>query len=300
MKHVSKLMLLVGLILFLSTSNLYATANNQYVPGIEGLRAGSVPPPGFYFRMYNVFYTSDELMDKNGDEIPIDFEVDVVAIANRFIWVTDKKLLGANLFINGTIPLISTDIKIGALGVDDDEFGLGDVNFEPVGLAWHGPRYDAALAVGLWMPLGDYDADEPASPGKGCTTYMTTFGGTLYLDAARTLTIAALGRYEIHTEKNESNLTPGHDLTIEWSIGKSFAKVWEAGLVGYGHWQLTDDSGSDAVDPGTHDHVYGIGGEISVFVPSVKTFFNLRAITEFDAEDRSEGDVFCLMITKIF
>jgi hypothetical protein len=250
--------------------------------------------------MYTVYYTADELMDTNGDELPVDFDVNVFCVANRFIWVSNKKILGGDFFVNGTIPLTYTDIEIGAAGIDQDKFGLGDIEIDPVGLAWHGPRYDATLTAGAWLPVGEYDINDNASPGKGYTTFMATFGGTLYLDAERTWSASALGRYEIHTKQDDHDLTPGDDFHFEWGIGKSFAKVWEAGLAGYCQWQVNDDSGDDAVNPGEHDRVYGIGPEIGCFVPTIKSFFNLRVIKEFGAKDRSEGSIVVLTFTKVF
>ncbi|MCP4717859.1 MAG: hypothetical protein GY860_00245 [Desulfobacteraceae bacterium] len=85
---------------------------------------------------------------------------------------------------------------------------------------------------------------------------------------------------------------------FEWGIGKSFAKVWEAGLSGYCQWQVTDDSGTGADD--THDQVFAIGPEVNLFIPSVKSFLNLRILREFGAEDRSEGSAAVLTFTKIF
>jgi hypothetical protein len=41
--------------------------------------------------------------------------------------VTPVKILGADFVIDATIPLIYTDIKVGATGVSDNEFGLGDI-----------------------------------------------------------------------------------------------------------------------------------------------------------------------------
>ena len=108
-----------------------AGETGHYVNGVEGIKAGTLPPPGFYYRLYNVFYNADTLMDPDGDELDLGFDVSVYAMANRFVWMTDKKILGANYGANVVIPLVYTDIKISAAGVDDDEFGLGDICVEP-------------------------------------------------------------------------------------------------------------------------------------------------------------------------
>ncbi|WP_022664913.1 SphA family protein [Desulfospira joergensenii] len=297
-KKISALFLM--LMIAFGFSGVHADPNNHYVNGVEGVKGGSVPPPGFYYKMYNVFYSADETMDQDGNEAPIGFDLNIFAIANRFIWVTDKKFLGADFFMDTTIPLMKTDLEITALGVNSDDSGIGDICLEPAGLAWHGPRYDAALALAVYLPTGDFDITNPASNGKGFYTFMTTFGGTYYFDAQKTWSASFLGRYEIHTDQEDRDYTPGDDLHFEWGIGKSFAKVWEAGIAGYCQWQVSDDSGSNATDVGVHDQVYAIGPEISVFIPRFKLFANFRAEFEFEAEDRPQGNVFVLTLTKIF
>lgn len=276
----------------------FAGETGHYVNGVEGLKGGSVPPPGLYYRIYNVFYNADTLTDSDGNELPVDFDVSIYAMVNRVIWVTDKKLLGADVFMDVVLPLIYTDLEIGVLGVADDEFGLGDINIEPFGLSWHAPWYDAAFGLSFYLPTGDYDMNEPASPGKDMWTGMVTLGATAYLDKEKTWSAAILGRYEVHSEKSDTDITPGNDFHFEWGIGKTLAKIWDVGLTGYCQWQITDDSGTGSTS--VKDRVYAIGPEISLFYPPVRLFVSLRSQWEFDAKDRSEGNVTVLTFTKIF
>lgn len=274
----------------------FAQETGHYVNGVEGIKAATLPPPGFYYRLYNVFYNADEVMDPDGDESPADFEVSVYAMVNRFVWITDKKILGADFGADVIIPLIYTDIEIKGTPVDDDQFGLGDICIEPFVLSWHAPRHDASFGLAVYVPTGD--TGDPASPGKDMWTGMLTLGGTYYLDAEKTWSASILARYETHSEKDETNVTPGDDFHFEWGIGKTLAKVWDVGLTGYCHWQVTDDSGSGVTSD--HDRVYAIGPEVSTFIPPAKLFLSLRSQWEFGAEDRSEGNVTTLTLTKIF
>ena len=279
----------------------FAGETGHYVNGVEGIKAATLPPPGRYLRLYNVLYSADKLMDADGNALDVGFDVTVYALANRSIWVTDKKIWGANYAIDVIVPLIYTDIGIGALGLDSSELGVGDITVEPFLLSWHGPRYDAAFGLGLYIPTGDYDATEPASPGKDFWTGMITAGKTYYFDDARTWSASILARYEIHSEKGDTDVTPGNDFHFEWGIGRTLAKVWDVGLSGYCQWQVTDDSGSDVTwDKSVHDKVFAIGPEVSTFVPSAGLFVSLRNQWEFGAEDRSEGNVTILTLTKIF
>jgi hypothetical protein len=277
-----------------------AKEENEYPHGIEGIKAASVPPPGFYYKMYNVLYTADTFTDKDGDELDVDYDLNVFVNAHRFLWVSEKKFLGGNYAANIIIPIFNVDIEIGALGVDDSEFGLGDICIEPVVLSWHGPRYDAVCALGFWPPVGKYDETEPASPGKDMWTLMGTLGGTSYFDSEKTWSASILARYEIHDEKKDTDVTPGDDFYFEWGVGKTLAKVWDVGLSGYCHWQVTDDSDSLPPFYGEKDSVYALGPEATVFIPSVKLFVTLKSLWEFSAEDRSEGNFTALTFTKIF
>ncbi|SFL22339.1 Uncharacterized conserved protein [Desulfomicrobium norvegicum] len=296
-----KLLLTAAMATFVMMGSAALAGSGHYVSGVEGIKAATLPPEGIYWRMYNVLYTADDLRDKNGKEIDVDFDVNVYALVNRLVYSSGIELLGANLVADICVPLVYTDISMKAGGMtlfDDNEFGLGDILIEPAILAWHGPRYDAALGVGVYLPTGDFDADEPASPGKGFWTGMLTAGATFYFDEAKTWSISALSRYEIHSEQEDTDVTYGNDFHFEWGLGKTLAKTWDVGLAGYCRWQLTDDSG-----PGTtndREEAYAIGPEVSVFVPEWGLGVSMRSLWEFENKVNSQGNVTTLMIMKAF
>ncbi len=290
-----------------SSGTAVAGVTGHYVNGVEGLKAATVPPPGFYYRLYNVFYNADELTGPSGDKSPVDFDLSVYAMVNRFIWMTHTKILGADFGADIIIPFIYTDIEMKGLPpgppfvVEDDQFGLGDMAIEPIVLSWHAPRHDASFGVAFYTPTGEYDKDEPASPGLDMWTAMFTLGGTYYLDAEKTWSASILARYEMHTEKDEIDVEPGDDFHFEWGLGKTLAKIWDVGLTGYCQWQVTDDSGSGVTwNKSDHDRVYAVGPEVSVFVPPIKSILSLRSQWEFDAKDRPEGNCTSLTLTKMF
>ena len=301
MKRKICLITLILFFLLVAVSLGWAGERAHYVSGIEGIRCGSVPGPGFYYKGYNALYQADKLTDKHGDKLPIDFDLTIFASAHRFIWVSNIKILGGDFFADFTIPLIYTDLKIGAAGLDTNKFGLGDICIEPCGLSWHGPRYDAAIALDLYLPIGDYDRDDPASPGQDFWTFMLTYGGTYYFDAAKTWSASVLGRYEVNSEKDSTEVRPGQVISFEWGLGKNLAKLWDIGLTGYCSWQITDDRGDDVTwDKDVHDRVFAVGPEISYFMPTVKLGLSLRSVWEFGAVDRSEGNISTLTIVKVF
>src|ERR1017187_5227574 len=74
---------------------LQAQPTAHYVPGVEGIKGASLPPPGWYVRDYNYFYTADQLNDGSGNKNAA-ADLDALTYANipRLIWITDKKFLG--------------------------------------------------------------------------------------------------------------------------------------------------------------------------------------------------------------
>jgi hypothetical protein len=288
---------------FVGTLSGVASAGEtgHYVNGGEGIKAATLPPPGFYWRLYNQFYTADTLKDGNGNELDVGYDLNVYSLVNRFVWISDMKILGADFGASLVVPLVYTDIEIKGMGVDDEEFDFGDIAVEPFVLSWHGPRYDAAFALALYLPTGEYDINEAASPGKDFWTGMATVGVTYYFDAEKSWSASILSRYETHSKKDETDVRPGDNFHFEWGIGKTLAKIWDVGLTGYCQWQVTDDSGSDVTwDKSVHDRVYAVGPEVSVFIPPAKLSVSLRSQWEFGARDSAEGNVTTLVLTKMF
>ncbi|MBF0119924.1 MAG: transporter [Desulfobacterales bacterium] len=282
---------------------VFSGETGHYINGIEGIKGATMPPTGIYYRMYNVLYQSSSLMNEDRKKLDLDFKLNVFANAHRFTWVSDYHLLGGQYALNAIIPLINTNIEIKKAGIDKSKFGLSDICLEPILLGWHGDNYDFSTAFGIFFPTGNFDKDDPSSPGKGFWTGLFSFGGTYYFDTQKTWSVSILPRYETHSKKKYVDVKPGDDFHFEWGIGKTIPSniIWDFGLAGYCHWQVTDDTGNDVVwDKNIHDSVYGIGPEIDAVIPNLKLQIALRSVFEFNAKDRSEGNIFTFAFSKIF
>ncbi|QAR33895.1 transporter [Geovibrio thiophilus] len=271
----------------------------DYSLGSEGIKAGTAPGPGFYYLMYNNYYTSDKSMDKDGDENDIGFDLSTFANVHRFVYVTDKKILGAYYGMNIIIPLVYADLSIDAAGVDKDDTAVGDIVVEPMFLSWRKERYEAVLGTALIVPTGSYDKDHALNIGKDHYTFMLTLGGTYYPEPDREWSLSVLTRYEKHFENQDTDVTYGDDIDFEWGVAKAVTKKIEVGLVGYAHWQITDDKGSDVTwERSTHDRVYGIGPEVDIFSETLGAVFKCKLYKEFEARDTNEGTSAWLTIVK--
>ena len=233
----------------------------HYTPGVEGINAGSAPPPGFHYSIYNLFYTADTLTDAKGRSMNPDpgFDLSVFAMAHRFTYITDVKILGADYGFDAIVPLVRTDLSIDARGFDDDSFEIGDICVEPLILGWHTPRWDVTAAIGFYAPTGS--SSEPTAAGKGHWSVMESLGATYYFDDARTTSFSLLTRWLQNGEIRETGVTPGADMVAEYGLGKMFplskTSNVSVGLVGYSYSQLDETSGDGPADTRYSGHAVG-------------------------------------------
>lgn len=282
---------------FMLPNLAYGQTTGHYPAGVEGIKAASLPPPGFYIRDYNIVYFSDRLNDKKGDKVPLKFHVASYVNGFRAIWMTEWKIFGADYGMDVLIPLVFADVRAGA--AKDNTVGLGDIYLEPLLLAWHPEQTDLVIAYGFWAPTGHFNRARLANPGKGFGSHMLTFGITWYPDKDKVFAASFLNRYEIHTRNHDLNITPGDTYTLEWGLSRNYGTI-DVGLIGYYQQQVDSDHGRgiSAVSGKARDRVFAVGPEVNVFFPKLTLFASLRYNREFSARDRPEGNTLTLTLTK--
>ena len=241
----------------LSAASFLTHAGGHYVPGVEGIQGASVPPPGMYYLGYLVNYSIDELRAPGGSNtVPLSNTGTVSALANRLVYITSTKLLGADYGMEAIVPVLRKSLNFNAPGISESNSGVGDIYLGPLVLGWHGGNWDAVAAAGVWFDNASSDA--PSKPGNGYKSTMLTGGATYYFDAAKSWTGSALMRFEVNSTQS-NDFKPGNQVTLEWGFGKSLGPV-QVGLVGYDQWQTSNDSGPTA----TSDHAerHAIGAEV--------------------------------------
>ena len=264
----------------ISTLCLQAYADGHYVPGIEGVKAPSVPPAGNYYIGYAINYDINALKAPgSSDDIPGSNKGSVTAIAHRFVHITDKKILGADYGVEAIVPMLQKDFNFQAAGYDQSKSGVGDVFLSPLILGWHGNMWDAAAGAGVW--LDSADSKELASPGNGYQGTMLTAGATRYLTSDKKVSAAALMRYEING-KTDTGVDPGDQISLEWGVGKTVRDGLDVGLVGYDQWQVTDDKGTALTGNKSSKHAVGVEG--SYLVKSLGGFVKAAYYDEYKVE----------------
>ena len=283
---------------------LPAQPSAHYAPGVEGIKAATLPPPGVYLRDYNYIYWSSQLNNLSGNEIS-GTDLSAVTYVNlpRLVWITDVKVLDGYLGVDGFLPLVYQKVDVNTPGgpFNGNNFGVGDLFVEGT-ISWHLKQFDISLGSGVDLPTGASPSRFGPStmPGLGYWTFMQTAGATWYIDEAKTWAVSALNRYEFNTEQRETHVTYGNAYTLEWGVSKSVCKAADVGLVGYYQRQVTGNEGEPPNPNRGHDSVAAVGPEVTMAFPEQMFFASLRYNYEFMAKGRAQGNSICLTLTKRF
>lgn len=287
--------------LFALPALVEAQPTAHYFPGLEGIKAASLPPPGIYLKDYNAFYYADQRNDSSGDKNSqaAPTKAFIYAQVPRVIWITDLQLLGGNIGVDALLPLQYTSLKVNTQNglFNDHTFGIGNV-FAEVTWSKHIQQFDFALGYGVFAPTGDSSPDLTTRAGLGYWTHMLTAGATWYIDTDKKWALSALNRYEFNQEKDDTDITPGQVYTVEGGISYTICKNVDIGGVTYYQQKVTEDSGKGSTSD--RDRVAGVGPEISAFCPKLGINTSLRYEYEFMAEDRLQGHTITLTFVKRF
>jgi hypothetical protein len=295
----------------------------HYAPAILRPRDFSVPPPGFYASIIQMYYAADTIKDKNGNKIKsvevdgetisVDVDLDSFVTIPIFTYVIEKKVLGANYGFMiapsfGNVSLQSalesqTNPEFG-LDIDESGFGLGDAYVRPVWLGWNFGQVDLAAAYSVYVPIGKFEDGEADNVGLGMWTHEFQLAGTYYLGEQRGTALSIAGTYEIHHNKRDVDIRPGSHFSLNYGVSQFLpvteTVLGELSIFGTGQWQVTEDRGSDATNKDVKDQVYGLGLQGSLTYLPWGANLSFHWLHEFEAEDRFEGDFFFLSLSASF
>jgi hypothetical protein len=319
----------VGAVAFLAAFPAHAGEIGHFNGGVMNMRDYLQPEPGFYSALYTYYYTTDQLHDSRGDEVTsvsidplgrgggitvdVDVNVEMYVFAPTLLWVTDIERLGIRYgalisptFADASMDaLLSTAFARGG-AVDAGGYGPGDLFVQPVWLGKTLDHWDLGLSYGFYSPIGKYDTETVTIPGVGRVetessdnigygfwTHQIQGAVAWYpTDTKGTAAIVAL-TYEIHGEKQDFDLTPGENLTLDWGVSqfiplrKDGGLLLELGPAGYDSWQISEDSGSAA--SATRDQVHAAGGQLGLTYVPWGASVTVHGFYEYEAEDRFEG-----------
>ncbi len=273
----------------------------QYLAGSRGLNTADQPAEGFTYANLFFVYPTDKYKDRNGNDAPIDFDLNLVGDLNVFAYTPKKKILGATYSASVAIPFVTSAVTIPRIGSDISGGGIGDIYIEPISLGWAMKKGKVRAAYGVYAPTG---VDSTTSDYWG---HQVTFGGSYNPGKTGLWQINGSSAWEFHHKKSNEDIRVGNNVTFEYGVGKTFVKnggkqLYQFGVVGYSAFQLTNDTGTavPVLSRGVKDRVHAIGPEFGVILPAKRFNFLVRVLPEYAAHGRTQGVTFMVSFAKTF
>ncbi len=159
--------------------------------------------------------------------------------------VTKIKFLGADYGFSFVVPVMKQRLTADLLpNVGFGTYGVSDIYFSPLQLAWHKSKADILFTYGLYAPTGDYSSDQFFNTGLGMWTNQFQLGTTYYLDKTKKWNASLLSTWEVHGMKTGTAIQPGPGMTLEYGFGRRFYHyLANVGVAGSYYRKLILDTG---------------------------------------------------------
>ena len=284
MKNPKAISFLALFIFVITAVDAHAQLAGNNIPGDFGVKSGSQAPPGIYAGYFLYNYDTSKIVRNNGDELSLtNGDISAWAHAPIFSVVTAKKIFGANYGALIIPSIANLAIEAPRVGLQSGSgYGSGDLYMQPVNLGWQTKHADVLSWYGIFAPTGEYAPGGQFNLGKGMWGHELGLGSTLYLDAKKTLSVSALGTYEIHTKKKDTDVKVGQMLTIEGGAGVTAKQALTVGMAYYAQWKVTEDSGL-GLPPLVDNNLgknrnFGLGPDVTMVLPLTKDLTKLAVL----------------------
>ena len=287
------------------TAPAHAQLNTQHLKGAVGLKSGSQPPPGGYIAapiLY--FYSADDVRDRDGNQVPVNGNLDASIFGAGYVHVSTKKILGGTYGFQVMFPWGANN-RIQGTEIDANPgAGLTDSAVVPINLGWHSKRADSQFSYTIYIPTGRYSDGADDNTGLGMWGNEFGFGSTVYLNEARQYHAATTASIIFSSKKEDSNTQPGSQLGLEGGVGGDFLKGGlTLGLAYYAAIKLSDDEidGLPGVLIRGKNRVFAVGPEATLAIARKNTIYGfVRVAYYFETYARTTTQGGALFITGTF
>jgi hypothetical protein len=276
----------IGAVLAASGISAHATENGGgvYPNGNENYLVAAMPPPGFYVLEYLIGYDANKLVDNNGNQLPVDFKVDVAAAATRLIWVSDQKILGGQLAFHVIAPLMN--ISVSVAGSNQTKTGLGDIVFGP-GLGFHASEnLHYVFALDMTAPTGAYNKSDLANLGRNYWN-MEPVATVSYIQK-KGINADLKIMYDFNGRNKDTDYTSGNELHADYALGWAWGNGFVTGVGGFVYQQVSDDKVAGIALVNNRGRAMALGPSIK-YENGEGFFLTAKLEKEFAVRNRSEG-----------
>ncbi|OGP96072.1 MAG: hypothetical protein A2157_18960 [Deltaproteobacteria bacterium RBG_16_47_11] len=324
--------LIIPVISFVLPFLAFAGGGQHYPNGVESILSGVAPPPGFYLKDYNYYYTATKLKDNSGDTLSLardGVELDRLSVYGtipRFLWISKLNILGGFYGQHLFVPLLKVDMHLDALtpggpiDLNDRRGGIGDLIYSPFIWTWHAKSglLHMVGALDIYIPTGAYNKKNLVSIGKNHWTFEPVFAITGFLPQHPNLSASLKFMYDFNTKNNdlligpstaakignpalaglETDLRPGQEFHFDYSVEYALTKDFRVGAVGYFYQQIIDDKTGFGTVENDKGRTFAIGP--GLWYNYRRWFFDLHAAFETATRNRPQGVTGLFAITYCF
>lgn len=298
MKHISKIGKSMTAVVSLTLSaGAFATegGGSSFLNGVEQFMVTTTPPPGVYYMLQAAQYDADELRDNNGDVRPFPAHKQIQALASRFVWSTDAKILGGRLVFQGVVPLLKVEGQIGPS--KQTNTGLGDITLGS-GLAYS-PSLETNYSFGFTVtaPTGEYDVKNLANPGRNYWSVRPRFAVShAEVDGLNADLVVS---YDFNRTNKDTHYKSGQEFHADYALGWGFATDWTAGVSGFVYQQTTDDELKGLTVKDKRGRALGFGPALK-YDNGYGLVITAAYQKEFEVKNRFSGDTFSVRLALPF
>ena len=272
-----------------------AQIRGVYPTGMNATNAGVTPESGFTYSNLFIFNARNESKGSNGEVVATGSNAVMIDL-NTFVWVSRPTALGGAKFSATASPLVSNNsLASDTAGQLSAGGGFGDFFVQPFILGWQTDRIAFRAAYGVLAPTGRFNPGASDNVGSGYWTHAPSVGATIYLSKDKATTLSAFHMYEFHTIQEGTDIHPGQNADLDFSIAHIIRVNEETRLqlamVGYGQWQTTDKTGPTitAAQGSAHYAVNALGFATNVSLPARKVNLGLKYFKEFSNRSTYQG-----------
>src|ERR1700722_14726932 len=214
--------LVVGLLLLAGAGPCWAQAvpplRGVYSPGFNATNSGVMPDPGFTYSNTFLDYSFDQVLCSICGGISSKINAAVFVEVNVFMWVSKKKILGANYAVVAGLPFSNSALSLTGLGPIAGGGGFADSFYQPITLGWHLKRADIMAAYAFFAPTGKFTAGATDNTGTGHRDNAPAVGETFHLRKDKATQFSAYQMYEIHTTQQQTKIHPGQTFDPDYQM----------------------------------------------------------------------------------
>lgn len=297
--------------LLLYSASAFATegGGSTYALGGRDALAGLLPQPGAYLRYDYNFYKGRQKLQLANTVIETGSDLNIKLNLLRFLYVTEKKVYGADWGWGVTLPYSDVGLSIkatslttgGSSPAEAHKAGQGDLTLTPLILGWHAKAWHAIASLGLYIPVGDYDNRNLIKISRHRYAVDPAFAVT-YLDPEYLYEISAAAGYTMSTRNRRTDYKSGDEFHFDAAALKRHASGAAFGAAGYAFKQMTADRGGGARYGAYRGQVFALGPLLSCTKKINGRNYTLtgKYYKEFNAKNRFEGSSTWLSLIASF